>query len=143
MFLWESTICGVIISEKHIQKTHACVASGSRPASPRKYPYPASPRKSQSISIMAAVLSEIKCVNFGTLKSTWRVSKSQDVINVERDVFVRVIPTSTCLVGLICEQNQHAPSPLPHNFTLTKAVGLPSFDKAEKHNSSTRAFPTS
>ena len=72
---------------------------------------------------MAAVLSEIKCVNFGTLKSTWRVSKSQDVINVERDVFVRVIPTSTSLVGLICEQNQHAPSPLPHTFTLTKAVG--------------------
>ena len=72
---------------------------------------------------MAAVLSEIKCVNFGTLKSTWRVSKSQDVINVERDEFVRVSPSSTSLIGLICEKNQHAPSPLPHNFTLTKAVG--------------------
>ena len=72
---------------------------------------------------MAAVLSEVKSVNFGTLKSTWRVSKSQDVINVERDVFVRFIPTSTSLVGLICAQNQHAPSPLPKNFSLTKAVG--------------------
>ena len=73
---------------------------------------------------MAAVLSEIKCVNFGTLKSTWRVSNSEeDVIAVEGEEFVRVIPTSTTLVNLICEQNQHAPSPLPHNFTLTKAVG--------------------
>ena len=81
---------------------------------------------------MAAVLYEratcltglhVKCVNFGTLKSTWRVSKSQDVINVEGDVFVRVIPSSTSLVGLICEENQHAPNPLPKNFSLTKAVG--------------------
>ena len=72
---------------------------------------------------MAAVLSEIKCVNCGTLKSTWRVTKSQDVINVAKEVFVRVIPHSHTLVGLICEQNQHAPSPLPKNFSLTKAVG--------------------
>ena len=72
---------------------------------------------------MAAVLSGIKCVNFGTLKSTWKVSKSQDVINVEGDVFARVIPSSTTLVSLMCEENQHAPSPLPKNFSLTKAVG--------------------
>ena len=61
---------------------------------------------------MAAVLSEIKCVNFGNLKSTWKVSKSEDVINLESEVFVRVIPNSHTLVGLICEGNQHAPSPL-------------------------------
>ena len=72
---------------------------------------------------MAAVLSDIKLVSFGNLKSTWRVSKSQDVINVEGDVFVRVIPSSTTLVSLMCEENQHAPSPLPKNFSLTKAVG--------------------
>ena len=72
---------------------------------------------------MAAVLSEIKCVNFGTLKSTWKVSKSQDVINVESEVFVRVFPNSHTLVGLICKQNEHAPSPVPKNFSLTKAVG--------------------
>ena len=72
---------------------------------------------------MAAVLSGIKCVNFGTLKSTWKVSKSEDVINLESEGFVRVIPNSHTLVGLICEGNQHASSPLPKNFSLTKAVG--------------------
>ena len=72
---------------------------------------------------MAAVLSDIKLVSFGNLKSTWRVSKCEDVINVEGDVFVRVIPSSTTLVSLMCEENQHAPSPLPKNFSLTKAVG--------------------
>ena len=83
---------------------------------------------------MAAVLSEIKCVNFGTLKSTWRVSKSEDVIAVEGEEFGRVIPNSHTLVGLICEQNQHAPSPLPKNFSLTKAVDYQALIKLRNKN---------
>ena len=37
--------------------------------------------------------------------------------------FGRVIPNSHTLVGLICEENQHAPSLVPKHVSLTKALG--------------------
>ena len=56
---------------------------------------------------MAAVLSEIKCVNFGALKATWKISKSEDIIVVNHEAFVRVNPTAYTLVQLVCEDNHN------------------------------------
>ena len=72
---------------------------------------------------MEVALSEIKCVALGGLKRVWQV-RPPDVIIVDDLAFVKFSPRCFSLVDMVCEDNPHAPVPVPKKFSLTKSLGL-------------------
>lgn len=45
------------------------------------------------------------------------------ITKVGDDTYVKLVPQGSSLVRMICDNNVHAPSPMPKNFSLTSAIG--------------------
>ena len=72
-------------------------------------------------------MSDIKCVQVSGVKGTWKIINDDQRQVEEGDstvCYVRVNPICRSLVSIVCDGNDHSPSPLPKGYSLTRSIGL-------------------
>ena len=75
--------------------------------------------------MLSASLVDTRTVRSHGLKRQWRISKSDDVVMIDGEAFIRMSPCSTGLSSLLAAENPTVPEPAPKHL-LSASLGLAS-----------------